>query len=394
MRRVYLDHNATAPLRPEARLAMEEELRRPAGNPSSVHREGARLRAVIGDARRNVAALLGARPHEITFTSSGTEACNLALSGTARAVPVPAPGESPTAGPRPGRIAALAIEHPAVLEPLEALASDGWSVDLIPVGASGRVQIQDVAAAIQPDTVLLACMWANNETGAVQPVHDVARLCAERGVRLFVDATQAAGRIPIDVATLPADLLAISSHKIGGPAGAGALFVREGTRLLPHVTGGGQEAGLRGGTEDSLALAGFGAAARAVRGSLGDERDAVASLREHLVGHVASEVPGARLLADGGDHLPNTAQFLVPHDDEEILILALDRAGFAVSAGSACAAGAHKASHVLAAMGVRPPGYAAVRVSLGADNTVAEIEEFARALARCVMPVSAAEVTP
>lgn len=372
MPRAYLDHNATAPLRPEARRAIEAELHLAAANPSSVHREGRAVRGRIDRARRDVAAFLGARPHEIVFTASGTEATNLALHGSAVALKS-----------RGRRVAALAIEHPAVLEPLESLAAEGWTVDLVPVDASGTVRLEALEAALKPDTVLLACMWVNNETGIVQPIAEIAALCADRGVRLFVDAVQAAGRLRLDMKSIPVDLLAISSHKIGGPSGAGALYVREGVALAAHVAGGGQESGLRGGTENSLSLAGFGAAVVASGLALAAEMEHAAGLRARLIERVAGAVPAARLVGTGAS-IPTTVQFLVPHDDEEILILALDRAGFAVSAGSACAAGAHRPSHVLAAMGVRPDGWAAVRVSVGPENTAAEMDGFAEALAGCL----------
>jgi cysteine desulfurase len=379
MSRAYLDHNATAPLRPEARRAVESGLQLAAANPSSAHREGRALRGVIDRARREVAAFLGARPHEIVFTSSGTEAANLALQGSAFVLKS-----------RGRRIAALAIEHPAVLEPLEALAADEWTVDLVPVGASGAVSLEAVEAVLKPDTVLLACMWANNETGIVQPIAEIAALCASRGVRLFVDAVQAAGRIPLDMKSIPVDLLAISSHKVGGPVGAGALYVREGTALAAHVVGGGQESGLRGGTENALSLAGFGAAAAASKLALSEEMNHSAALRARLIERIGEALPAARVVGTG-ESIPNTVQLLVPHDDEEMLILALDRAGFAVSAGSACAAGAHRPSHVLAAMGVRPDGWSAVRVSVGPENTAAEMDGFAAALAGCVQPAAAGE---
>jgi cysteine desulfurase len=327
----------------------------------------------VDSARRQVAALIGSRPHEVVFTASGTEACNLAVCGSASALQ-----------DRGRRVAALSIEHAAVREPLEALAVDGWTVDWIPVGPSGRVDVDDVRHALRSDTVLVVCMWANNETGIVQPIAEVAALCAEHAIRAFVDATQAVGRVLVDLGQLPIDLLALSSHKIGGPLGAGALFVREGTRLKPIVVGGGQEMGLWGGTENVPAIAGFGAAAQATRSFWSSETRQTRVLLETLIEKVRERVPGCRVAGDGSERLCNTAQFLVPHDDEEMLILSLDRMGYAVSAGSACSAGAHRRSHVLKAMGLLEPGLASVRVSLGPENTLEEIDGFVSALASCV----------
>ncbi len=378
--RVYLDHNAAAPLRQTAREALVAALAAGSGNPSSVHAEGRSTRALIDTARRRVAALIGARPHEILFTSSGTEACHLALAGFAGAAALP------------GRIVTTAVEHAAVREPLAAIEASGWVVDTVPVDASGRVDPERYAAALRPDTMLAVCMAANNETGVIQPVGEIAALCRARGVRLFSDAVQAAGRLPVDVTAVPVDLLALSSHKIGGPTGAGALFVREGTPLAAVVSGGGQESGLRGGTENAPAIAAFGVAAEEVRREMDRNGDAlsgampVRALRDRLEAAVLAAVPGATVVAASSDRLAGTAQFLVPCDDEEMLILALDRSGYAVSAGSACAAGAHRRSHVLEAMGVLKPGFSSVRVSLGAANTAADVDGFAAALARIACP--------
>jgi cysteine desulfurase len=332
------------------------------------------MRGIVDGARGSVARLIGARTHEIVFTSSGTEACNLALWGSARGFKS-----------KGMRIAATTIEHNAVLAPLYALADEGWTIDWIPVGPSGRVAVNDVAASLHSDTVLVACMAANNETGVVQPVAEIGGLCRDRGIRFLVDAVAAVGKIPVDVRSMNVDLVAFSGHKIGGTAGAGALYVREGISLMPIVSGGGQEQGLRGGTEDAVSIAAFGAAAGETLTAAAGEATSLRTLRDHLDRAVLSRVPGARIAGEGSERLPGTSQFLVPCDDEEMLILALDRAGFAVSAGAACAAGVHMRSHVLKAMGILNEGLASVRVSLGPDNTGKDVDAFVRALSSLVM---------
>lgn len=374
MTRAYLDHNAAAPLRPEARRAIHEAVDRAAANPSSAHAAGRGWRAHIDRARRAVARLIGSRPHEICFTGSGSESCALALLGAVRA------GRS-----RGRHVVASTIEHSAVREPLLRLADRG-EIDLewLPVGLSGRVRPEALLGAVRPDTALAVLMWANNETGVVQPVEEVATELRERGVAFFVDAVAWAGRGSIDLKRTPIDLLAISAHKIGGPSGTGALYVREGMPLDPPAAGGGQEMGLRGGTENLIGIAGFEAAALATVDQWVTEADVVRRLRDRLVAGVRARLPEVRLAGEESPRLCNTAQLLVPAGDEEMLILALDRRGYAVSAGSACAAGAHRRSHVLQAMGLLAPGLASIRVSLGAGNNEAEVDGFVEALAQCL----------
>jgi cysteine desulfurase len=393
MTRVYLDHNATSPLRPEARAAWTAWLSQPAANPSSLHAPGRAARARIDRARREVAALVGARPHEVVFTGSGTEACHLAITGCA-----------------PRIVVTTAIEHAAVRVTVAGFERDGALVLTVPVGASGRVDAAAFLAAVDEalelarsgasgvavtcgasaTLVLAICMWANNETGVLQPIAEIAAGCAEREVTLFVDACQAVGRVPVNLAAdLPGALVALSAHKIGGPAGVGALVVPEGMRLSPIVAGGGQEGGLRGGTENSPGIVAFGAAAFATGAKWAAEAAHMARITETLRAAVGTRIPQARI-AGLGPWLPNTTQFLVPHDDEEMLILSLDRAGYAVSAGSACASGAHERSRVLRAMGVLEKGWASIRVSIGPDTTKDDVLGFAEALAAVVATASGA----
>lgn len=375
MTRAYLDHNAAAPLRPDARRAMHEAVDRAAANPSSAHADGRAWRSRVDRARRAVARLTGCRPHEVCFTGSGSEACALALLGAVRA------------GLSRGRhVVASPIEHSAVREPLLRLAERGEAdITWLPVGVSGRISPGDMIAALRPDTILATLQWANNETGVIQPVEELGPELRERGVPFFVDAVAWAGRGAIDLHRVPIDLLAISAHKIGGPAGVGALCVREGTPLEPVLGGGGQETGLRGGTENLVGIAGFEAAAMVTVDRWSMEVEVMRHLRDRLVTTVLARLPDARLAGEASRRLGNTAQFLVPFDDEEMLILQLDRRGYSVSAGSACAAGAHRRSHVLEAMGLLAPGRASVRVSLGADSSEAEVDGFAEALAHCVL---------
>lgn len=373
----YLDHNAAAPLRPEALRAMTAALSEWQANPSSAHAVGRAWRRRIDAARREVAALVGAHPHEIVLTGSGTEACFLAIRGVIEAAQV-RPGNPPL-------VLATPIEHAAVREPLAMMAMRGMiRVLLSPVDAGGRVDADWFADRMAENPALVICQWANNETGVIQPVIEIAELCRAHGLPLLVDAVQWAGRGAIDLAAQPIDLLVLSSPKLGGPTGAGALFVREGVVLEPCLAAGGQEGGLRGGTENSLGWIGFGAAARAAREAWAAEVAHEVPLTARLVDQILARVPGARLAGAGSPRIANTAQFLVPHDDEEMLILALDRLGYAVSAGSACAAGAHARSHVLEAMGILEPGMASVRVSIGPGTTADEIDDFAAALRACV----------
>ena len=368
----YLDHNAAAPLRPEVLRALTLAMEHQQANPGSAHGAGRFWRRRIDAARREVAGLVGADPHEIVLTGSGTEASFLALHGVIEA-----------ARPRsvePPLVLATPIEHAAIREPLCAMAARGTiRLLLCPVGASGRVDADWFADHLTQIPALVVCQWANNETGVIQPVLDVADLCRAHGTRLLVDAVQWAGRGPIDLAAQPIDLLVLSSPKLGGPTGAGALFIREGLALEPSLSAGGQEGGLRGGTENILGWIGFGAAAAATRETWAAEVAHEAPLTARLVEQVLARVPGA-----GSPRIANTAQFLVPHDDEEMLILALDRLGYAVSAGSACAAGAHERSHVLRAMGLLEPGFASVRVSIGSGTTALAIDDFVAALSACI----------
>jgi cysteine desulfurase len=364
MRRVYLDGNATTPLDPRVRTAMERWL--DCGNASSLHAEGRAARGAIDLAREQVAALLGARPREIVFTSGATEANSLALLGAVRA-----------GGTR--RVACSAVEHPSVLRALDALRP-GIELDVIGVGRDGRVA-ED--APLPAGTGLVSLMLANNETGAIQPVQAVAARARELGAVVHSDAVQACGRMPVNALDLGVDLLSLSAHKMHGPKGAGALFVRSGVRLAPPFRGGEHERGIRPGTENVAAIAGLGAAAEVAARDLGARRGLWAELRS-FVARVRDGIPGARVNSPP-DAIPNTISVTFPGTPGDALLAGLDLAGIAVSTGSACASGAAEPSHVLVAMGLtRAEASESVRVSFHAGSTAEDVDACLNALLRCV----------
>ena len=371
--RVYLDWNATAPLRPQAREAMVAALDA-VGNPSSVHAEGRAARRLIDDARRRVAALVGAEAGDVVFTSGGTEANALALAPSVRAD-----------GPRV--LLVSAIEHPSVL------AGGRFKPDAviaIPVGGDGRADLgaleRQLAALAREGRgrALVSLMHANNETGVVQPVAEAAAMVHQAGGLLHVDAVQGAGKIPCDIKALGADLLTLSAHKIGGPKGVGALVRRADTAMSePLIKGGGQERGARAGTENVAGIAGFGAAATAAGHDLDAEHRRLAGLRDRLEAGLKAGVAGTVVFGAGAERLPNTTLFAVPGGKAETAVIGLDLDGIAVSSGAACSSGKVAASHVLAAMGV-PPALArgAVRVSLGYATQAADVDRFLSAWIR------------
>ena len=353
--RTYLDWNATTPLRREARAAMVATLDI-TGNPSSPHAEGRRARSVIEDAREQVAALVGAKPAEVVFTSGGTEANNAVLAAGWDAILL------------------SGIEHDSVLAP--ARGSGAQLIDL-PVGRDGVARQERFADHMtQPGRALVSLQMANNETGALQPVAEIAALAKEHRLAVHSDAVQAAGRVPIDMAALGVDYLTLSAHKVGGPKGVGALVVRGDARLPAFITGGGQERRRRAGTENVAAIAGFGAAAEAARRDLA-EIDKVRALRDRLEAEAREITPEAVVIAGEVDRLPNTTSLGLSGASAETLVIALDLEGIAVSAGAACSSGKVGASHVLAAMGLAPDiARAAIRISLGPSSTERDIAAF------------------
>src|SRR5579883_1552931 len=377
--RIYFDYNATAPLRPTAREKMAAALEL-IGNPSSVHSEGRAARLALETARAEVAALVGGRPRNVTFAASGTEAANLALtpqieSGGAR-------------GPL-ARLIVSGGEHACVLRG-HRFAPE--SVETAPLDAKGRIDLDALKAALgrAGGRAALALQAANNETGILQPVAEAAALVHEADGVLICDAVQLAGRGRCDFTGLGVDFLLLSAHKLGGPKGAGALVAAsEALRIAdPLLRGGGQERGLRAGTENVAAIAGFGAAARAAQGDLDAEAERLRGLRDALESHVLNAAPDAVVFGAGVDRLPNTLCFAIPGVAAETLLIGLDLAGFAVSSGAACSSGRVARSHVLTAMGVEP-GLAAgaVRLSLGWASTAEEAARFGDAFGRILAPM-------
>ena len=361
---VYLDHAATTALGPEAREAMEPYLSERFGNASEPHAYGREARAALETARRTVAELLDCEPAQVVFTSGGSEADNQAVFGFC--------------GRPLGRLSASRIEHPAVREPARELDRQGFEVAWVPVGADGVVDVAAFAEAVRPDDRVAAVMWANNVTGVVQPVEELAAVARERGVPFHCDAVQAAASLPVSFARSGVDSMAVSAHKLHGPKGVGCLVAREPGRLRPLVLGGGQERGHRSGTENIPGCVGFAAALAAAR-TTADHRRA---MRDRLE---AALPDGVEVVCRASERLPGHSLLLVRGIRAELLVLALDREGYAVAAGSACSAGDADPSHVLVAQGM-PAEHArsVIRVSMGAGTTATDVDGFVAALARAV----------
>lgn len=378
---IYLDNNASTPLAPEAWRAMEEAAGLH-GNPSSVHASGQSARRRLEEARSEVAGLIGARPDEIVWTSGGTEANALAILGSC-------------AG-REGRVVISAVEHPSVRECAARLAKGG-RIEVVEVAPerSGALDPERVLKAAGPGTVLVSIMAANNEYGGVFPVARIAHALAGRGTLVHSDAVQAAGRLPIDAAAWGVDLLTLSAHKLHGPKGAGALYVRRGVALDAHTPGGGQERRLRGGTENTLAAAGFGAAATLAARRLEADAAAVGSLRDRFEEGVRARIPGARVVGGDAPRLPNTSCVLFPEASGETILMRLDLEGVAVSVGSACSSGTLAPSPALLALGLTPEqARCAVRFSLSRLTTEEEIARVLELLPRVIEDVRAAAMQP
>ncbi len=375
--RIYLDHNATTPVREEVAEAMARVLRDVHGNPSSVHAEGAAARREVERARERVASLLGVSPDEILFTAGATEANNSALLGLLRARAVP------------GHVVTTAIEHPSVEAPLAVLEAAGWKLSRVPVGADGRVDPDEVCAALRPDTALVSVMWANNETGAVQPLAAVAEAVRERGIPVHSDATQAIGKLPLDV---PVDLLSLSAHKFNGPKGSGCLVVRREQRFEPLLHGGPQERRRRGGTENVAGIAGLGVACALVEAELPQRMRRYAALRDRLWEGLRASLSGVRCNGSLPHVLCNTLNVEIEGVAGEVLLQALDLEGVAVSAGAACASGSIRPSPVLSAMGLTPAqARASLRWSVGHGVDEAQIDRVLALLPGLVARVRAAE---
>ena len=371
MLRIYLDHNATTPVHPAVLEAMLPYFGGEFGNPSSAHRFGQRASQGIEAAREAVAALIGARPSEIVFTSGGTEADNTAIFGVmSHALRT----KRKSAG-APLHLITTAIEHDAVLNACRALEERGVSVTYIPAGRDGIVNPAAIRAAIRPETILISVMHANNEIGTLQPVGEIGGIAAEAGIRFHTDAVQSAGKVAIDVNRLTVDLVTISAHKFGGPKGAGALFIRRGVEIDPLLHGGQNERGRRAGTENVAAIVGFGKACELARADLAETSARISELRDRLENGLLARIRDARINGDPVRRVPNTSNLMFPGVESESLIIALDLSGLACSAGAACSSGAVDPSHVLTAIGLTPAeARASVRLSLGRSNTTEEID--------------------
>lgn len=375
MNSVYFDHAATTPIDPRVVAAMQPFLSRLYGNPSSLHQTGREARAAIDAARNHVAALIHAAAAEIVFVASGTEADNLALLGTVKALP---------AGKH--HFIASAIEHPAILATLRHLEENGIAVSYLPVTAEGLVDPSSLTAALRPETRLVSVMVANNVLGTLQPVAELAAIAHAHGALFHTDAVQAVGKIPLDMTALDIDLLSMSAHKLYGPKGAGALYVRSGVRLRPFLFGGGQERGLRSATENVAGIVGFGAAAEIAGQEMAADAARIVGLRDRLIAAVEKTIPGAYLIGHRYRRLPgHVCLGFAGREGEAIkLLLALDEAGFAVSAGSACSASrAAEPSYILTALGFDPfRARGSIRITLGRFNREEEIDRFVEVLSR------------
>jgi cysteine desulfurase len=363
--RIYFDHNATTPVDPAVVLTVARTLAEDFGNASSVHHFGQRAKGVLDDARSAVAALVAGEPSEIVFTSGGTESDNFALRGVAEALEL--------TGRR--HLIASSIEHEAILMTLKALARRGWRTTLLPVGASGTVDPDALASALADDTALVSVMHANNEIGTVQPIEALARIAHARGAMFHTDAVQSVGKIPVNVRTLGVDLLSLSAHKFNGPKGAGALWIKRGSRLTAIMTGGKHERSRRAGTENVPGIAGLGHAARLAVEKLPGEAARLSALRNGLEEAILARVPGTAINGAREPRVPNTTNISFEAVEAESLLIALDLEGVAVSTGSACSSGTLEPSHVLRAMGLPSPRTQnSIRLSLGAGNTQAEVD--------------------
>jgi len=363
--RAYFDHNATTPPDPAVTQAVVRALAEDFGNASSVHHFGQRAKAVLDEARSAVAELIGGEPTEIVFTSGGTESDNLALRGAAEAAE---PG-----GRR--HIITTSIEHEAVLNTVKALGKRGWTSTLLPVDASGLVSPAALASTITRDTAIVSVMHANNEIGTIQPIADLAAIAHEHGAVFHTDAVQSVAKIPVSVKALGIDLLTLSAHKFNGPKGAGALWIRRGTRVVSTITGGKHERNRRGGTENVPGIAGMGIAARLARTKLSTGTASLAALRDRLEAGILASVQGTVVNGARESRVANTTNISFDGVEAESLLIALDLEGFAVSTGSACSSGTLEPSHVLRAMGL--PSHRtqnSIRFSLGAGNTEAEVD--------------------
>ena len=374
MKRIYLDYAATTPTHPEVVKAMLPYFTDAFGNPSSIHSLGQETKAAVEEARDKVAHLIGARSEEIVFTSGGTEADNFAVKGVAYAN-----------RQRGNHIITTSIEHHAVLEPCKFLEGQGFEVTYLPVDKYGLVNPEDVRKAITDKTILISVMHANNEIGTIEPIPEIAMMARGQEIYFHTDAVQTTGHIPVNVDELVVDLLSISAHKIYGPKGVGALYIRRGTRIIPFMHGGEQERGRRASTENVPAIVGFGKAAEMAEGEMKDEMERLTSLRGELIRGLFERIEGIYLNGHPSLRLPNNVNMSVEFVEGESMAISLDLDGIAASTGSACASNAVEASHVLLALGL-PPWlcHGSLRLSLGRETTREDVDRVLEVLPRIV----------
>jgi len=375
MRRVYLDHSATTPVDPEVAAIMMTYYTEKYGNPSSVHGFGREAKQALEQARNQVAELIGAASNEITFTSGGTEADNLAILGTAEAL-----------RKKGKHIITSCIEHHAVLETCEYLEKNGFDLTVIPVDEEGIISVDAVRKAIRPDTILITVMHANNEVGSIQPISEIGKLAKEHDIVFHVDAVQSLGKIPVNVEEMNVDLLTVSSHKIYGPKGVGALYVRKGVRIVPLVHGGGQERKRRSGTENTPGIIGFGKACELAGQRMADDAEHQRKLRDKLINGILERIEFVKVNGPIGEkRLPNNVNVSIRYVEGESLLLSLDMLGIAASSGSACTSGSLDPSHVLLGMGlIHEIAHGSLRFSLGRQNTEEDIDYVLEQLPKIV----------
>ena len=367
---VYLDNNATTPMRREVVETMTRHFLDDFGNASSIHWFGQQAKAALDDARQEVATLIGAKAAEIVFLSGGTEADNFAIRGIV---------ESQKSKGR--HIVTSQIEHPAVLNTCKDLEKQGFDVTYLPVDSDGLLTPVQIRDAIRPDTILISIMHANNEIGTIEPIDEIGQIAAEAGIYFHSDGVQATAKIPVDVKALGVHLYSMASHKIHGPKGIGALFVKRGTPLKTMLTGGGHERNRRAGTENVPGIVGFGQAARMAREGLSEEMGRVARLRDDMEARLKAAIPDIGINAEDAPRLPNTSNIMVNYAEGEGLVISLDLKGIAVSTGSACSSGSMEPSHVLTAIGKTPDeGFGSVRISLSALTTAEEVDQLVETL--------------
>lgn len=368
--RVYFDHNATTPVDPQVADVVDKATRELFGNPSSIHKDGRRARRALDDARRDLSLVLNCNASEIFYTASGSESNNLAIIGAAYALKS-----------KGSHLITSTVEHPSVLKTFQYLEKQGWRVSYLKVDSKGRLDLEDLELSITNDTILISLMMANNETGVIFPVKEATAIARKRGVLFHSDAVQAVGKIDVDVSSLGLDMLSIAGHKLYAPKGIGALYVKEGLKIEPLIHGGGQEFGLRPGTENLPAILGLASATAISKSILADESARLMELKTELKKGIERIFPGIVFNGFFEDSLPNTLSLSFKGISAESIIIAFDLEGFSLSAGSACSSGAISRSHVLSAMGLDEEVIdGTLRISLGRGNTMADVERFLEVL--------------